>query len=62
MIKVEEYRRRAVECQELSERAPTPELRETYGNLAKTWSKMAGERLELIVPANEQERRALRRI
>ena len=54
MIKVEEYRRRAVECQELSERAPTPELRETYGNLAKTWSKMAGERLELIVPANEQ--------
>jgi hypothetical protein len=48
--KVEEYRRRATECHQLARNAKTPEIRTVYEELAQVWAKMAGERLELILP------------
>jgi hypothetical protein len=54
MLKAEEYKRRAAECQELAEKAPTEELRKTYRELATTWGKLAGERIEIILPGTER--------
>lgn len=55
MEKVQEYRRRAAECHKLALSANTPELRTVYEQLAQVWAKMAGERLELILPHHQQD-------
>ena len=51
MQNADEYRARAEECLQLAEKAPTAEIRESYFELAQTWFKLAGERVELIISA-----------
>jgi len=38
-----ECRQHALNCERLAEQAATPEMRETFLGLAKTWTKLAGE-------------------
>lgn len=46
MKKIQEYRRRATECRELSVMGQTPpELREHYESLAAMWDRLVEERL-----------------
>jgi hypothetical protein len=55
MEKVQEYRRRAAECHKLALTANSQELRTVYAELAQVWAKMAGERLELLIPQHERD-------
>jgi hypothetical protein len=55
MEKVQEYRKRAAECQRLASAANNQELRTVYTELAQVWAKMAGERIELLIPHHEQD-------
>ena len=42
-----------MECLEMAEKAPTLEIRDTYSKLAETWTKLAGERVDFIIPGKE---------
>jgi hypothetical protein len=55
MKKVEEYRKRAKDCRELSEKGPSAEIQEHYRNLAEMWDKMAEERLTFFVSKDLDE-------
>lgn len=48
MKKLEEYRKRARECRDLSIKAPAAEMREHYRNLAEMWDRLAEERLSFF--------------
>lgn len=45
MKKVEEFRKRAIECRNLSTRAASPDLREHFKNLSNMWERLAEERV-----------------
>jgi hypothetical protein len=50
MKKTEEYRQRATDCRELSQKAPTADIRQHYLDLAIMWDRLAEERLTFFVP------------
>jgi hypothetical protein len=58
MNKVQEFRRRAIECQDLAARASNNDLRGHYEGLARVWSKLAEERLAFFVEDPEKKKRA----
>jgi hypothetical protein len=49
MEKVRQLRRRAKECREQAAKAPTPDLKAHYEELASVWDKLAEERLTFFV-------------
>jgi hypothetical protein len=51
-------RQHAAECRELSAKAPTPEIREHFGSIAKMWDKLAAERLQFFIVAEPEPRAA----
>ncbi len=55
MKKVQDFRKRAAECRELSTRASTPEIREHYRNLGEIWDRLAEERLRFFIPKDMDE-------
>jgi len=62
MDKVQEFRRRASECQELANKAPNDDLRGHYEGLAKVWDKLAEERLAFFVEDPEKAKKAAQRL
>jgi len=43
MDDVKEFRRHALECARLSEKAPSPEAKEHFAALSKSWLRIADE-------------------
>ena len=44
MKKLQEFRKRASECRDMSVKGPNAEMREHYRNLAEMWDRLADER------------------
>jgi hypothetical protein len=59
MDKVREFRRRALECANLAQKATTPDIRGHYENLARTWDKLAEERQHFFIERHELEEAGL---
>lgn len=55
MKKVQEFRKRANECRDLSVKAPGADMREHYRNLAEMWDRLADERLDFFVPKDMED-------
>lgn len=55
MEKVRQLRRRATECREQAAKAPTPDLKAHYEELATVWDKLAEERLTFFVEHPEAD-------
>ena len=55
MEKVQEYRTRAAECRVMSVKAPTPEIREHYRNLAEMSDRLAEQRLTIFITKDADE-------
>jgi hypothetical protein len=55
MEKVRQLRHRATQCREQAARAPTPDLKAHYEELAAVWDKLAEERLTFFVQHPEAD-------
>jgi hypothetical protein len=55
MKKLEEFRKRARECRDLSVKAPAAEMREHYRHLAEMWDRLADERVNFLLSKEIEE-------
>lgn len=54
MKKVQEFRRRAVDCRAMAAKAPTLEVKDHYQSLAEIWDRLAQERVTFFIDKDEQ--------
>jgi hypothetical protein len=56
MKKVEEFRRRAAECRDLSAKAASPDLRSHFQSLSSVWDRLAEERMTYFVDPEAEDK------